>query len=405
MKILLITSLYPCYKDQPKSEMTYAIHYFVKEWIRMNNEVIVINTRRIYPKAVSFLKKSKLANENSDYYNFEIDGVRVYRIPVVKYPKGYYTKDSVKKNVDYIEKVMKDIEFYPDIILSHMINPGAIIALNLKKKINKPCICTIHYGDIQFLNNKGANNFNKLEKYIDGYGFRSNSIKDMYINLRKISNKPQFIVKSGIDKSYILDEEVVIEKSKKEMKKVIVVSSLIKRKNIDCIINAIVDLNKEGITISLTIIGSGEEERKLKEIVEKSNSNNYITFIEEINREEVFKYLEESNIFAMISERETLGLVYLEAMSKGCITIASKGEGIDGIIKNNENGFLCRTRDVNELKIILKKIVRMKKSEIEDMLLKARKDMINLSSENVALSYLNFISTVIEDYSKNGELV
>ena len=33
-------------------------------------------------------------------------------------------------------------------------------------------------------------------------------------------------------------------------------------------------------------------------------------------------------------------MVYLEAMACGCITIATKDDGVDGIIKNQENGFL-----------------------------------------------------------------
>ena len=42
----------------------------------------------------------------------------------------------------------------------------------------------------------------------------------------------------------------------------------------------------------------------------------------------------------MISQGEAFGLVYLEAMARGCITIASRGEGFDGIIKDGINGFL-----------------------------------------------------------------
>ena len=58
-------------------------------------------------------------------------------------------------------------------------------------------------------------------------------------------------------------------------------------------------------------------------------------------REQVLHLMEESDIFVLVSSPETFGLVYVEAMAKGCITIGSKGEGIDGVIVNNENGYLC----------------------------------------------------------------
>ena len=50
-----------------------------------------------------------------------------------------------------------------------------------------------------------------------------------------------------------------------------------------------------------------------------------------MNRLEVQTYLRQNGIFVMISRDETFGLVYLEAMAAGCITIASKDEGFDEI--------------------------------------------------------------------------
>lgn len=49
-----------------------------------------------------------------------------------------------------------------------------------------------------------------------------------------------------------------------------------------------------------------------------------------------------SDCFIMISKNEAFGLVYLEAMSAGCITIASRGEGFDGVIIHGVNGFYVK---------------------------------------------------------------
>ena len=58
----------------------------------------------------------------------------------------------------------------------------------------------------------------------------------------------------------------------------------------------------------------------------------------------------------MISRWEAYGLVYLEAMARGCITIASRNEGFDGVIRDGENGFLCKAGDANELASIIQRI-------------------------------------------------
>ena len=51
--------------------------------------------------------------------------------------------------------------------------------------------------------------------------------------------------------------------------------------------------------------------------------------------------MREVDIFILPSKNETFGMVYLEAMASGCITVCSKGDGVDGIIKDSINGFLC----------------------------------------------------------------
>ena len=61
----------------------------------------------------------------------------------------------------------------------------------------------------------------------------------------------------------------------------------------------------------------------------------------------------------MISEGEAYGLVYLEAMARGCITIASRDEGFDGVIVDGVNGFLCKAGDAGELAAIIRKINAM----------------------------------------------
>ena len=58
----------------------------------------------------------------------------------------------------------------------------------------------------------------------------------------------------------------------------------------------------------------------------------------------------------MISSNESFGLVYIEAMAAGCITVASRNEGMDGIIVDGVNGFLCESNNEDELIEILRRI-------------------------------------------------
>lgn len=110
-----------------------------------------------------------------------------------------------------------------------------------------------------------------------------------------------------------------------------------------------------------------------------------------MNRLEVQTYLRQNGIFVMISRDETFGLVYLEAMAAGCITIASKDEGFDGIIRDGINGFLCKSGDFEELALIVDKIKRMRESELLAISKAAMDTAYSLSEPQVAENYIKMI--------------
>ena len=111
-----------------------------------------------------------------------------------------------------------------------------------------------------------------------------------------------------------------------------------------------------------------------------------------ISREEVAVHYKRSDVFVMISDNETFGLVYLEAMSMGCITIASIGGGVDGIIKNGENGFLCKPGDKEDLKRIVLLIRSMPKEELQRISNNGVETARLYSDKSVAINYLYAVS-------------
>ncbi|MCC9651538.1 glycosyltransferase family 4 protein [Vibrio sp. MA64] len=121
-----------------------------------------------------------------------------------------------------------------------------------------------------------------------------------------------------------------------EKNKVIYAGALIKRKNIDILIEGINIVSTVYPDIKLEIIGDGPEFNKLSSI----NAKFDIKFSGSLPQDAVFERMCSSDIFVMPSVRETLGLVYLEAMNRMNKVIGTKGEGIDGIIVDGFNGFL-----------------------------------------------------------------
>ena len=101
-----------------------------------------------------------------------------------------------------------------------------------------------------------------------------------------------------------------------------------------------------------------------------------------------------SDVFIMISKDEVFGLVYLEAMARGCITIASKNEGMEGIIIDGYNGFLCEAGNHDELCKIIRIINDLPKEKINEISQNAINTARKYTDEAVAAQYINNVENL-----------
>ena len=169
----------------------------------------------------------------------------------------------------------------------------------------------------------------------------------------------------------------------------IYVGSLIKRKYLDRTIKAFI--STKGPNDILTVIGGGPEEIGLKNLTKTIDETGSVHFLGRISRSKVLKEMKEAQVFTLISDGETFGMVYIEAMLQGCLVIASKGGGFDGIIMDGVNGFLCNPGDEEMLKAIYKKIQTLSDSERNTIGQNAIDTAIHFSEKKVAERYLNDI--------------
>ena len=103
-------------------------------------------------------------------------------------------------------------------------------------------------------------------------------------------------------------------------------------------------------------------------------------------------HLKDADVFVLISEHETFGLVYLEAMLQGCITVAAWEGSVDGIIKDGVNGFLCKQDDPEDLAAVIKKIVQLAPDKLQEISKKAQQTALEYTDSKVAARYLAEIS-------------
>ena len=114
---------------------------------------------------------------------------------------------------------------------------------------------------------------------------------------------------------------------------------------------------------NIKYVGAGQQEDTIKRISALYNLSGQVELSGKINRDEIVSMYDDADCMIMISKGEAYGLVYLEAMARGCITIASRDEGMDGVILHGKNGFLCKAGDSVELAKLINSINLLSRDE------------------------------------------
>jgi glycosyltransferase involved in cell wall biosynthesis len=401
MKLLILTSEYP----NPNSTFdTPVVHYYAKEWQEQGHELRVVHFRSVFPIIFyffakifqTFLKKIFQTdfipfirlNKRTDFVH---DGINVISQPIFKiFPHFKFFNYTIRKQAKIIYTDNLLANFHPDIIIAHFFNPQLPLITELKKYYpNVKTSLVLHENPIVISDLFGSSSM-KLLNNLDYIGFRFNEMRNIFFSLfgKEYST---FICPSGIPENYILSKAPK-EKFLSDKISICFVGMLIPLKNIDIIIEA-VNLAFPQRNFTLEIVGEGMLKNKISQKIIELKLEGCVTMLGKLSRDEVQKKMVESDVFAMVSKPEAFGLVYVEAMSKGCITIGTKGQGIDGVIEHGENGFLCEARNVEDLKDIFIEINQMTYDDKINFANNAIKTASLLTNSNVASDYLKKIST------------
>jgi glycosyltransferase involved in cell wall biosynthesis len=110
-------------------------------------------------------------------------------------------------------------------------------------------------------------------------------------------------------------------------------------------------LMQDGYDFKLNLIGTGELEGRIKDLIEKENLRDHVIFLGSMTPENVRKKMEQANIFLFTSDRqEGWGAVLNEAMNSGCAVVANRFIGAAPfLIKNGENGLIYKNNSDRDL--------------------------------------------------------
>lgn len=393
MNILFVTDLYPLFEGEEGIPLT--LQDFTLGFLKAGHSVQVFRPNFI----LNTIIRKRKTYKNGLYLNSKNSDIKIFNKNFL-FP---FRKNSV---ISAYRKYFKDEKF--DIILSHMPS-GIMCAEILSKELNIPYLAAVHSSDITVLEDIKYFAFKK--RMISAYKnsscvlARSFWLKDKIRRIIPDLNKPVEIIYSGIPLKQIEENEKKllganinsepkeaetkpIKKFNPKKAKIITVSSLIKRKNIKTLILAYKKLKKKRPNISLEIIGDGPMKEKLEILNIKKKLD--IKMLGKMSKEKVMEKMIDADIFILPSLNETFGMVYMEAMSAGMAVCCTKNSGIDGIINDNENGFLLKPNKKGVYEV-LDKILNLKPKEYLNISQNAIKTAKMFSYENSVQNYLDKI--------------
>lgn len=414
-KILFIT---PMWHEEATPHDAKVCNYFVDDWIKQGHEVVIVHYRSSFPSL--FLKIAKMfpalrkrvcgdnayVNEAVKDTTYSYKGCVAFSIPIFKYiPHGAFADTTLNNQAKSLIEKLESIHFMPDAIIGHFCNPTIGIITRIKPCYpNAKTAMVLHEGS-GVIKRIFKDNGEKALNSVDAIGFRSVSIKNDISASFKLQNH-QFMCYSGVAASFMEREYTEKMWTDAPIRKFMFVGRMSMYKHSMAILEALYNVyGKEGF--SMTFIGKKEAAYlPTMEVCEQYGISDNVAFLGQIDRNDIIDWYDKSDCFVMISDHEVFGLVYLEAMSRGCITIAGDNGGMVGIIEDGVNGFLCKPGDSKALAGIIRRINNMTVEERQEMSRKARQTAFEFTDNKVAQYYLENVTKLEPiDYKSMVEVV
>ncbi len=395
--ILLLTNIYPM--NDPAYDGTPVCHFFAREWVKQGYNVRVVHFMSLFPRPYYWVGrlfgKVIAAKTGCVTYShpfrqcqkYDVEGVPVLYVPIVKYvPHKNFSAKRIHAAFDYVCQELADEGFVPDVITAHFPMPQLEMLYLFKQRFPLSRTCLVLHGDGSQIPTIYSDKYQQYMEAVDVWGFRSLAFQRQFEALfGKHAN--EFLCYSGVPESFLAP---VNKDFSKGVSKFVFVGSLFKLKNVDITLQAL-DKAFPNHDFEFHVVGSGAEEASLKKLTEQLNMTSQVVFHGQMKRADAQQVMLQADCFVMVSSREAFGLVYVEAMAKACITVATRGQGIDGVIVDGENGFLCESGDVDALTETIMRIRSLNPEQLYVISQKAVESAQELSDAKVAAHYLNSI--------------
>ena len=367
------------------------------------------------------MKIAIVLNTSWNIYNFRLGLVKALLAEghevVAIAPADEYTSKLVKAGCLYEEVKMdsrganpiKDLSLIfelfriykrqkPDIILQYTIKPniyGTFAATLLRiPVINNVCGLGTAFLNKNLVSKIAIALYKLAFRFPKLVFFQNNDDKEFFLK-SKIIKKVNFDVLpgSGID----INEFVPQNKTFKEAPfTFLLISRLIHDKGIVEYINAIKLLKSKGVEAKFQLLGQLDTKHArgiAKELVDQWIEQGVVEYLGAV--EDVKPFINNSDCVVLPSYREGTPRSLLEAASSGKPIVATDVAGCNNVVDHRVNGFLCQSKNVEDLAEKMEEMLLQDEESIKKMSDASRQIAVNSFDEKIVIGkYLDSISEV-----------
>ena len=380
MKILVVAQ-----HQHDGSPTAIFIHDQAKEYFRAGHEVLVIAPVGIAKpdwKGDRFSLRTK---------SCMIDGIRHVFPRYLTLSRFGARHINTPSAVFLVKKQLKALlnGFQPDVIHAHVLGFGSNIGAMIKEELGCPLVVTTHGSDTVLPLERGDADL--LKTWCDSADVVTTVSKKLKERLLTCGTQTEVCV---IPNGYVPHARPA--DGTQPLTELIQVGNLIPSKRVEGTIRAFAKLHEKWPDMNLTVVGQGELRAGLEDLCDELGVQDCVRFLGQIPNGEVFHRMCEAGFFVMVSKPEGFGIVYLEAMAAGCVTIGTEGEGIADLIVSGENGFLVPADDPDAIADVIGQCMA-EPQRAKEIARRGREAAQNLTWENNAQQYVKLFQKLIDE--------
>lgn len=241
-----------------------------------------------------------------------------------------------------------------------------------------------------------------LYRFADKVVALSEGVKDNIIQRYRVRREKIRVIYNPVDLKFIKQKMIIDAEIKEEIKilfdsdkKVIITAGrLVKEKDQESLIQAFSKVQK--VTNSeLVILGEGELEKELNDLVNELGIQEYVHFIG--FQQNPYAYFNKADLFVLTSVTEGFGHVLVEAMTTGIPVVSTRAKpGAEEVLKNGEFGILCNVNDVDDIANKIQQTLLLSEDEKNELIQKGYERASDFDVNKIIKQYEKLFLEIID---------